>query len=111
MPNREDETWLNMNPHPENCSCTECIRKRKRIKYPYPAEFECPACGNISLYFSDDLLKFKCMHEICILCPPNAQELKKCPYCFQTSVFVSSDKKSRECLNTECTFYKIKLSI
>jgi hypothetical protein len=63
MPNREDESYLNEHGHSPNCSCPECIRKRKRIPYPFPAEFECPACGNISLYFSDNLAKYKCVHE------------------------------------------------
>lgn len=108
MSNREDETWLNINPHPENCSCAECTRKRKRKPYHYPAEFECPACGNISLYFSDDLATFRCMNDICAL---HSQELKVCPYCFKKSEYVFPDTKLCECLNTECTFFNIKISM
>jgi hypothetical protein len=66
MPSREDETFLNMNPHPSSCNCPECVKKRKRIKYPYPAEIECPSCGNISLYFSDRKKIYRCVHEHCL---------------------------------------------
>lgn len=56
MPKREDETWLNVNPSP---------LKRKGKIYPYPASIECPSCGNFSLYYSDELAKYRCMHESC----------------------------------------------
>ena len=65
MPNREDETWLNTHLHPETCSCPECLRKRKRIKYEFPAEFECPFCGNISVWFSDEKQEYRCKHPTC----------------------------------------------
>jgi hypothetical protein len=56
MPKREDETWLNVNPP---------LAKQKRKKYPYPASMDCPACGNFSMYYSDEQRKYRCMNEQC----------------------------------------------
>jgi hypothetical protein len=75
MSNREDETWLNINGHADTCSCPDCLKKRKRIKYPYPAELECPVCGNISMYYSDQLAIFKCNNEKCKVEGKTLQEI------------------------------------
>jgi hypothetical protein len=67
MSNREDETWLNINPHPRACNCSECVTKRKRITYPYPAEIVCPSCGNISMYYSEQKSLYRCVHDKCLV--------------------------------------------
>jgi hypothetical protein len=56
MPKREDETWLNVNPP---------LTKSNRKRYPYLASMECPACGNLSMYYSDEHRKYRCMNEQC----------------------------------------------
>jgi len=65
MPNREDETYLNLNPHPPTCKCPQCIKESKKRRYPYPASIECPACGHFSLYYSNEKAKYRCMNEQC----------------------------------------------
>jgi hypothetical protein len=65
MPSRGDETYLNTNPHPSNCSCQKCIHNRKREEYSFPAEFECPACGNFSVWKNDEKQEYACMHPTC----------------------------------------------
>ena len=65
MPKREDETWRNT--HPPACSCTECVANRKKSRFPYPASIECPACGNISLYYSEKECIYKCINEECLI--------------------------------------------
>jgi hypothetical protein len=62
---REDETWLNMNSHPPTCKCAKCTKDVKRIKYPYPAELECPSCGHISVYYSEQSAKYVCVNSNC----------------------------------------------
>lgn len=63
VPNREDETTANIK-HPFSCRCRDCHR-RIVVKYPYPAELECPACGNISMYHSEELNTYRCLNTTC----------------------------------------------
>lgn len=65
MPNREDERWFNLNPHPSSCTCPQCLKDKQKRSYPYPASMDCPACGQFSLYYSDILKKYRCINEQC----------------------------------------------
>ena len=65
MPSRKEERELNINPHPSTCTCPQCISERKKRNYPSPASIECPACGHLSVYYSDPKSKYVCMNQQC----------------------------------------------
>jgi len=71
MPKREDETWLNIHPHPPTCNCDKCTKERSlRVgeqdysSCGYPT-VECPICGCQSVFYNGKKSQYECLNTKC----------------------------------------------
>jgi hypothetical protein len=83
MPKREDETWLNIHPHPPACTCTVCVKKKLGAskdeaysRYGTPAT-ECPVCERQSLIYNNREAKYQCLNDKCNISGETLTEIRK----------------------------------
>ena len=77
MPKREDETYKNINPHPPNCNCWECTKRRLKASRGTSLTGICPVCHKKSLFYNSHSGKYECLNSRCRATGRSLNEMRK----------------------------------